>query len=190
MYYVYQLIDPRDKKPFYIGKGTGNRINAHERDAKANAMSEKCDRIREIIAQGLAVRGEIIKHFKSEDAAYKYEAKLIKKIGRNNLTNKTDGGRGAPSWVVSISKEEALDKSWVEVICTIARKTNGFKSALRIWFGGKWIEFDADKTASFYNALKKKLADLYQSRGEDWINAIAASNKVTFSKVENLDGVR
>ena len=30
-YYIYKLIDPRTGKPFYIGKGKGNRLHQHEK---------------------------------------------------------------------------------------------------------------------------------------------------------------
>jgi hypothetical protein len=29
MYYVYELIDPRNNMPFYIGKGKGRRAKTH-----------------------------------------------------------------------------------------------------------------------------------------------------------------
>ena len=30
MYYVYKLIDPRNQKTFYVGKGINNRMYKHE----------------------------------------------------------------------------------------------------------------------------------------------------------------
>ena len=40
-YYVYSLIDPFSDKVFYIGKGTGNRVYAHENDALEYIMQQK-----------------------------------------------------------------------------------------------------------------------------------------------------
>lgn len=34
-YYVYLMVDPRDKTIFYVGKGCGNRVSQHEFDARA-----------------------------------------------------------------------------------------------------------------------------------------------------------
>ena len=56
-YYVYGLIDPRNKKIFYIGKGTGNRIFEHERESQRSPDSEKLKLkiITEIKLAGLSV---------------------------------------------------------------------------------------------------------------------------------------
>lgn len=40
-YYVYALRDPRDGRVFYIGKGIGDRINAHVREAGKDPESER-----------------------------------------------------------------------------------------------------------------------------------------------------
>ena len=33
-YYVYELIDPRDDRVFYVGKGKKGRIDQHEAEAR------------------------------------------------------------------------------------------------------------------------------------------------------------
>lgn len=94
MFYVYDLIDPRDGKTFYVGKGTGDRLKEHVRDARKGEGGPKCDRIREILAEGLTVEERIVKEFENEAYAYAYEKRRIARIGLENLTNIAPGGGG------------------------------------------------------------------------------------------------
>ena len=47
-YYVYRLVDPRTLQTFYVGKGCGNRVFQHVKDAKSligkedDATSHSC----------------------------------------------------------------------------------------------------------------------------------------------------
>lgn len=59
-YYVYALVDPRDNRIFYIGKGKGNRIFQHAKDAlNDNDQSLKLDIIRSIIVINLFSKMEV-----------------------------------------------------------------------------------------------------------------------------------
>ncbi|MEN9713810.1 MAG: hypothetical protein RLZZ164_474 [Actinomycetota bacterium] len=72
-YYVYALVDPRSKKVFYVGKGKGDRILAHAKDAKDSkeVHTAKFDTIREIHAKGLEVDHYFIRiGMKSEKEAF------------------------------------------------------------------------------------------------------------------------
>ena len=53
-FYVYLLIDPRDNKVFYVGKGKGSRAKAHEEEAKKGVTCNqvKVDTINEINSSG------------------------------------------------------------------------------------------------------------------------------------------
>ena len=75
--YVYILVDPRDGKPFYVGKGRGDRIDHHEVEAAHGLLSEKCERIRNIKAEGLPVVKNIVALFKESRKAQAQEVKLI-----------------------------------------------------------------------------------------------------------------
>ncbi len=74
-YYVYMLIDPRDGRPFYVGKGLGARAYSHAREAEGVLAPEnqKLSRIQDILRLGLRVQVEIIRHGLSEECAFEVE---------------------------------------------------------------------------------------------------------------------
>lgn len=84
-WYVYELTDPRCSKVFYIGKGCGGRISAHEAEAKNGGSGSKVDRIRDIWGSGNSVIRKKVAYFWDENAAYKCEAERI--AGTSGLTN-------------------------------------------------------------------------------------------------------
>ncbi|MCZ2476079.1 excinuclease ABC [Aquirufa ecclesiirivi] len=76
--YVYILIDPRDNKIFYVGKGLGNRVFSHINDALINpSFTEKLEIIRAIKIDNLKVKHFIIKHGLEENEALIVESVLI-----------------------------------------------------------------------------------------------------------------
>lgn len=79
-FYVYILKDPTAKpaKPFYIGKGTGNRAWEHQVNIDD---SEKGKVIQNIIDAGFSVIHSIVAEDLTEGQALKIEAELISAFG-------------------------------------------------------------------------------------------------------------
>ena len=89
-YYVYALVDPRDNRIFYIGKGRGNRVFQHAKDAlNEDDQSLKLDIIRSIIQEGKQVNLYILRHNLTEETAYIVESALIDLLTYNKF-NKTN----------------------------------------------------------------------------------------------------
>lgn len=102
-FYVYALVDPRNDKVFYIGKGTGNsgkgtgnRVFSHEAESGKTPMSEKekLQKICEIEKDGFSVKRIIVNWGLSEQEAFIAEATLINLLNRMpdiHLTNAVSG---------------------------------------------------------------------------------------------------
>lgn len=94
-YYVYILIDPRNEKPFYVGKGNKNRVFDHCVCALEDmeTTSDKYNLIREIIAEGLQVKHVIVRNGLTEKIAFDIEASLIDTLSYCNiLLSNVQGG--------------------------------------------------------------------------------------------------
>lgn len=111
--YVYALIDPRDNRIFYIGKGTGNRVYQHAQAAiTEDSQSVKLSTIREIQNLGLTVRHYIIRHNLTEHEAYLVESTIIDLLTypafnkENILTNIVSGHH---QWDEGIKTDEEIN---------------------------------------------------------------------------------
>ena len=92
IYYVYILKHPDTLQPFYIGKGKGNRMYRHERDARNHNLPNKTNgylyrKLKDILANGKRPVYEIVQDCMSEQAAFSLEVAVIDDIGLNNLCN-------------------------------------------------------------------------------------------------------
>lgn len=93
-HYVYCLCEPETSKPFYVGKGQGNRIFQHLKDAENNAIDcPKSKTILEINGSGKKVEPIILRHGLTEDQALLIESCLIDFCGqlKLDLTNQKRG---------------------------------------------------------------------------------------------------
>ncbi|WP_346661760.1 hypothetical protein [uncultured Methanobrevibacter sp.] len=108
-YYVYVYSDPDTKKPFYVGKGKGNRAFSHLKNQPKNKESEteKEQKIKEIKARGKEPIIEILAHGLDEETALKVEAAAIDLIGINNLTNQQRGHESSVYGKIEVTKLNA-----------------------------------------------------------------------------------
>lgn len=115
-HYVYCLVDPRDDKIFYIGKGVGNRVFEHAEGAlrKDADPTEKNETIQQIIQNDLEVKYYIIRHNLTEEEAFLVESVLIDFLTYDNfnqrktLTNIQGGHKQREFGIASV--EEIIDR--------------------------------------------------------------------------------
>ena len=69
-YYVYALVDPRNNRVFYVGKGAGNRVFQHAKgELPEESQSLELDTIRSILDAGKLVHCYILRHNLTEKDA-------------------------------------------------------------------------------------------------------------------------
>ena len=83
MYYVYELIDPRNNQPFYVGKGKGRRAKTHLWEIPETRDVYKENKIAAIRKEGLEPEIKyVVKNIADEKLAYDIETSIIKQYGR------------------------------------------------------------------------------------------------------------
>lgn len=86
-WYVYELFDPESGDVFYVGKGSGKRIDAHEIEAASGVDTHKCRKIRSILSNHGKIGKRKVALFCDEKQSYIHEANRIAEYGLSNLTN-------------------------------------------------------------------------------------------------------
>lgn len=103
-FYVYKLIDPNTNIPFYVGKGSGDRMYQHEllrnRDYKSTSHNNQLlkNKINKVLRESGRIRYQQY-HVNNEHQAFTIEKALIGRHGRRDLKtgtlcNMTNGGEG------------------------------------------------------------------------------------------------
>lgn len=101
-YYVYLYIDPRNSKPFYVGKGQGQRALAH---LSAEGESRKVKVLDELRQLNITPHIEILAHaLNDEETALRIEAAVIDLLGLDGLTNAVRGWRSIQLGRMSLSE--------------------------------------------------------------------------------------
>lgn len=103
-YYVYVYSDPDTHKPFYVGKGKGNRVFDH---LSYDNDSEKVAYIQTLHTNGKEPLIEILVHGVDEETAFKVEAAAIDLIGIDNLTNQQRGHHSSTYGKIEVSLLES-----------------------------------------------------------------------------------
>ena len=92
--YVYVLSCPDTKRPFYIGKGKGDRVFEHFKDKEKDNKAKR-EKIKAILKQGKEPVIDILVHGLTEKEAMLVEMAAIDLIGKQNLTNDVRGAEAS-----------------------------------------------------------------------------------------------
>lgn len=142
--YVYAYFDPRDGRPFYIGKGKGNRVFTHLDDQREN---EKVKRISEIRQSGKEPIIEILRYGLTDGEAHLVEAASIDLIGVENLSNRVSGfhsgtfGRINSQDIILMLTAKHVDVHHKAILITINKLYRSNMSPLELYEAtrGTWV---------------------------------------------------
>jgi hypothetical protein len=109
-HYIYALVDPCDNTLFYIGKGSGTRIQDHFNDVRfAKKQTNKIEKLKLLLDDGRAPKeiGRVIAYTDSPVSALLMESFYIKFVARqdSDITNAVGGHyndrfRGKDDWSI------------------------------------------------------------------------------------------
>jgi len=160
-YYIYALIDSSNSKPFYIGKGCGDRMFIHERNARNgnnDLNKHKYNKILKLISNQVEIKYDVLFRTDNEELAYKTESTIIDEIGLENLTNIDPGGNRG--YRRSKKTNEKISKSRMGIIFSDEHRKNISKVRTGTSFDSKTRKKMSDSQINHIvtNETKQKLS--------------------------------
>lgn len=94
-FYVYALVDPRDNRIFYVGKGIGGRVLKHEERTRRGVIQNrgKVKHIQAIYAAGMQVEKCVLFVADAEELVLEVEEDTIMRLAPYGLENIIGGVR-------------------------------------------------------------------------------------------------
>ena len=205
-FYVYELIDPRNNKTFYVGKGSGNRVNKHELSIKKYNKDitnniEKYNIINSILNDGMNTKIKIVYESVNELDCYKKEENLIQEYGLSNLTNIHSSKN-----VTKISElvKKGLKKSYKNKARLDYIKTDEYRNKCREnntgdknpFYGKKWNELQRkniilankkEKTEEHKNKIRESLKQYEKTKEHKSNISNALKNSTKFKEAVTSD---
>jgi hypothetical protein len=185
-YYVYILSDPDTNKPFYVGKGKGNRLFAHVNDSlNEPTENDKLQQIRDIIARGQDVKFEVLRHGMTEAEAFEVEAAIIDYIGIPILANKAIGhkseirGRMGIADIIAIYSAQPLRISEPAVLIIINKLWERNISPEKLYeiTNGDWVMGERRNKAKYAFAVYCGVVrEVYQIIGWELVEGLSCRN--------------
>lgn len=170
-FYVYELVDPRTGAVFYVGKGTNRRLDAHEREARVGRVSRKCQRIRDIEAEGYSIGKRVVEWFADEQQAYNFESELVDRHGLDNLTNAIPGGGSTRA----VAAQRGADREQVDATALLIRLTRNC-TIEQVAIMNQMLDL-----RPIMGLYKGRVYEIIERRGQAWVNEIAKRHEVEFS---------
>ena len=159
-YYVYELIDPDSKLPFYVGKGKNNRMFSHECHVNNGNIPNNNKHLYNKIQKILLSNNEIIYHKTYENLnekdAFKKEIDRINEIGIENLCNLTEGGNGGTPTTEIRNKISNANKDRI-----VTEKT---KQKIRLSLKNKYKNMTLDERKNRFGNNKNKIPWNYSKK--------------------------
>ena len=148
--YVYLLVDPRSGRPFFVGRGRGDRCHRHVEAARATPPSDETatrypvlDRIREAEAGGRPVRVEILRHGLTPAEAELVEVSVADALGLGHETRL--GGQRGPAVEIgaALAKRAKIKRSHQVVLLRVGPHgaPADYDTARHGWrIGRRWVD--------------------------------------------------
>jgi len=175
IFYTYLLIDPRNNKPFYVGKGKGRRwkvsVNSVKNNKVPHGNTYLFNKIKKILDSNLEIIFSKILENVTEDEAFICEQKYIEE--HDGLCNLTTGGEGpvcsdaTKDKIANTLKEKRKDPKYKETILAVLRHGRE--------------KMTSDQVQEWKDNLKKAQARNYG----DWVDVVVkcavCEEQITFS---------